>query len=345
MRGRVFYTPGKLGYEAGIHDDVLRRREARLEAVLEAPEEVFSYSPGNRTQEEWLSRAGSGRGKVLEALRDKIFTLAEIRRHHRVLAVDSGSGLLVWEALRKAPEGGVWAVLPKKRDYDIVSSYIESLPEIERPVVIHAALAGGGLTPRGENGEQAKDLPPFEIALGRNVLAAAAGWEESVRGCAGLLAPGGRLVVAETAAALGARFFTAAGSSGLSAALREKLLAAEDRMYAANPSLNWKPADLEKAAARAGFADTRLISEYYDEERLVSPANIAAWFGPLFSGEPGEADEASGASGYAALLGPLLSAGERQEFRAWLESAVKGKVIPWKSCVVFLTGVRGGKQD
>ncbi|MDR1624939.1 MAG: AAA family ATPase, partial [Spirochaetia bacterium] len=113
MRGRVFYTPGNLGYEERIHDGVLRRREAQLEAVLEAPQEMLTFSPEKRGRDEWLARAGGSRGKVLEAVRDKIFALAEILRHHRVLAADSGSGLLVWEALRKAPEGGVWAVLPK----------------------------------------------------------------------------------------------------------------------------------------------------------------------------------------------------------------------------------------
>jgi putative ATPase len=339
MRGRVFYTPGKLGYEAGIHDDVLRRREAQLEAALEAPEEVLSYSPGDRTQDEWLARVGSGRGKVLEAVRDKIFALAEIRRHHRVLAADSGSGLLVWEALRRTPEGGVWAALPKKRDYEIVHSYIESLPEIERPFVMHAALGEQGLTRYGEKHAAAHDLPPFEIILGRNVLARAAGPEEIIRGCARLLAPGGRFVLAETAASLGARFFAAADASGLPAALREKLLAAEEKLYAAEPSLTWRPADLEKAAAQAGFPDAEIQAECYNEERFVSPQNIAAWFGPLFS--EGAAEEASG---YAALLGPLLSAQERQTLKAWLESAVRGKTIPWKSCVVFIAGDAKGKN-
>ncbi|MDR3199905.1 MAG: AAA family ATPase [Spirochaetales bacterium] len=343
LRGRVFYTPGSAGYEARIHDDVLRRREAQLEAVLETPEEILTYSPEKRGQAEWLARAGGGRGKALEAVRDRMFALAEIRRHYRVLAADSGSGLLVWEALRQAPEGGVWAVFANKRDYDIVASYTESLPEIERPVVIHGGLGESGLTVSDESagGKDAKceGLPPFEVILARNLLTRAAGTpagrEEFIRACMGLLAPGGRLVLAQTVPALGSRFFAAAPALGLEAAAREKILAAEEEMYAAsgNPLLAWGPPDLEAAAARAGLRDVRLVTEYYEEERLVSPANIAAWFGPLFSADT------AGASGYAAALMPLLDAEERQTLKTWLESSVAGKVIPWKSCTAFVTGL------
>ncbi|MDR1316936.1 MAG: AAA family ATPase [Spirochaetales bacterium] len=344
MRGRVFYMPGNTGYEAGIHDGVLRRREAQLEAVLETPEEVLTYSPRAGGSDEWLARAGSGRGRALEAIRDTIFACAHIRRHDRVLAADSGSGLLVWEALRKAPEGGVWAVLPKKRDCDIVSSYIESLPEIERPVVIHGELCENGI--KQANGENAalEGLPPFDALIGRNLLTRSAGQAGIIRGCMGLLAPGGRLVLAETVPSLGTRFFTAADTSALPAALREKLLAAEEELYlcAENDTLTWGPAALEKAAAEAGLAGTRLTCEYYDEQRLVSPQNITAWFGSLFSA-PEESSQKQAPSGYAALLRSRLDASGLETLKAWLQSAVRGKTLAWKSCVAFLTGTRGGE--
>jgi putative ATPase len=333
LRERVFYTPGNSGYEARIHDDVLRRREAQLEALLEAPEEALTFSPQKRGQEEWLSRAGGSRSKALENVRDKIFSLAEIRRHHRVLTADSGSGLLLWEALRQAPEGGVWAVLPNKRDYDIVISYIGNLPEIEQPKVIHCSIT--------DLAEGTAERPPFEKVLGRNLLTKTSGRAEILRACASLLVTGGRLVLAETVPSLGSRFFAASDTSGLDKTLRKKLLAAEARLYDSNPLLAWGMPDLENALAEARLRNGELAIEYYEEQRFVSPANIAAWFGPLFSPDASAAREET--SGYAAVLLPLLTADERQALKAWIENSVTGKTIPWKSCTAFITGLADSK--
>jgi precorrin-6B methylase 2 len=48
-------------------------------------------------------------GEQLEVVRDRLFTLAQLQRHHVVLDLNAGSGLLTFEALRRVPEGGVYA--------------------------------------------------------------------------------------------------------------------------------------------------------------------------------------------------------------------------------------------
>ncbi|MCL1817431.1 MAG: AAA family ATPase [Spirochaetaceae bacterium] len=328
LRGRVFYTPGDIGYEARIHDEVLRRREAQLEAVLETREEVLTYTPGSKREDEWLARAGGGRGKVLEAVRDRIFALAEISRHYRVLSLDSGSGLLLWEALRKAPEGGVWALLPGEKDYALVSSYIESLPELNRPTLVHGGLSElAGKTP-----------PPFERILVRDLLTRNSGRAAFIRDCLEFLAPGGRLVLAQTVPSLGSRFFGAADTSSLSPALREKLFSAENELYSGD-LLGWGPGDLEAAAAEAGLRAAEISVECYTEERLVSRENVAAWFGPLGDELPPAAEKNPGA--YAALLEPCLDFDEKRELKTWLQQKIAGKPLAWKSCAAFLAGVRG----
>jgi putative ATPase len=65
LQGKVFYQPGKLGYEAKVHDDVLRRREAQLEsASSDAFPENLTYSPEDKKRMQWIQRTTSERGEL-----------------------------------------------------------------------------------------------------------------------------------------------------------------------------------------------------------------------------------------------------------------------------------------
>jgi hypothetical protein len=119
--------------------------------------------------------------------------------------------------------------------------------------------------------------------------------------------------------------------------LAEKLFSAEEELYAAPASLGWGLPEMEKAAIQAGLEEVQVFAEYYEEERLVSRENIAAWFGPVWE-KAGAPPEGGGSVNYAALLGPRLDAGEAAELKKWLEEKVAGAVLPWKSCTVFASG-------
>src|SRR5690606_21301680 len=102
--------------ERAIRGDVARRREAQLAAMVEQDDaapghlEVLTTSPTNRSRDAWLQRTIAGNGRQLGALRDRLFEMASVQRHHLLLDANAGSGLLTWEAVRQAPEGGVWAI-------------------------------------------------------------------------------------------------------------------------------------------------------------------------------------------------------------------------------------------
>ena len=72
--------------------------------------EVLSTSPTDRKKDAWLQRTIAGSGQALGQIRDKLFKRAVIQRNHLVLDLEAGTGLLTWEAVRQAPEGGVWAL-------------------------------------------------------------------------------------------------------------------------------------------------------------------------------------------------------------------------------------------
>jgi putative ATPase len=88
LQGRVFYEPGDQGYEQDIRKDVARRREAQLAAMLEVDisiPEVLTTSPTNRAKDDWLQRAIANSGRNLGRVRDELFEMAQIQRHHLVL--------------------------------------------------------------------------------------------------------------------------------------------------------------------------------------------------------------------------------------------------------------------
>jgi putative ATPase len=82
LQGRVFYQPGDQGYEADIRQQVSRRREEQLAAMLEAEEalagQVETVSKGPPAQNRWLQRTLSNVGQQLGHIRDRVFALANV---------------------------------------------------------------------------------------------------------------------------------------------------------------------------------------------------------------------------------------------------------------------------
>src|SRR6267143_31431 len=123
---------------------VLRRREAQLAAMLDvdhAPAgEVLTFSTASRTYDRWLQRTISRVGEHLGALRDHVLEAAALQRHSLVLDVNAATGLLTWDALRRTPEGGVWALTPDPAAGEALRQQAERLPEVERPAILVGAL-------------------------------------------------------------------------------------------------------------------------------------------------------------------------------------------------------------
>ncbi len=172
LQGKMFYEPSDQGYERQIRDEVARKREAQLAAMLEAGDsrleigEIYTTSPKNKGKEAWLQRTISQAGQSLAQQRARLFDLAAVQRHHLVLDVNAGSGLLTWEAVRRAPEGGVYALAAATTDGEALRQQAERLPDLERPFILIGDLTELDtlLTLRGED-----DLR-FDRILARNLV-------------------------------------------------------------------------------------------------------------------------------------------------------------------------------
>ncbi|MFM7325053.1 MAG: AAA family ATPase, partial [Nodosilinea sp.] len=144
LQGQVFYQPSHQGYEAQIQTLVVQRREAQLAALEEVDRpwgEALTAGPPDRQRDRWLQRSLSQAGADLAARRDRLFALAPPQRHHRLLDLNARTGLLTWEALRRVPEGGVYALVTDPQALAALEQQVTSLPEIHRPILLLGSLA------------------------------------------------------------------------------------------------------------------------------------------------------------------------------------------------------------
>ena len=196
LQGRIFYQPSDQGREKEAGDRVRQRRELQLAAMLEAesaPAEILSLSPADQVRDQWLKRTSGDVGTQLEHTRQRLFDPLSLSRHHLVLDLEAGTGLLTWEALRRVPEGGVWAHTSDKIAAVALHETAAHLAEIERPQVLQGPLAALA--------DQLADHNPdilFDAIVGRNALGALAHKAEVIATLYRYLAPQGRVSLVET---------------------------------------------------------------------------------------------------------------------------------------------------
>lgn len=155
LAGRVFYTPTDQGYEKTIKDDVLKRRELQVAAILEEQKfptgswweaehlkhgekktgEQLTFSPNSKQRDNWQRRLDSGRADALLDIRNTAIELANISRNSRVLVYGADDGLFLWELWRKTPEGFTTGICNSPKSKQILDQYAQTLDEIERPLL------------------------------------------------------------------------------------------------------------------------------------------------------------------------------------------------------------------
>jgi putative ATPase len=330
LQGRTFYQPGDQGYEQSIAEEVARRREAQLAAMVEVQEqiEVLTYHPGERDHDRWLQRTVSNAGERLGRLRDRVLGAARLQRHHVVLDLRAGSGLLTWEILRRAPEGGTWTLARDREAGEGLRQQAERLPRLQRPVVLVGEIEElpDLLVLRGE-----QDLR-FDAMVGRNALSPLADKAGTVRRLAGWLQPGGRLSLAETGVGGSLRLYLLVYASSLAQDLRQRLVEAEEAIYweAGDPLVNWQAADLGQVLEEAGFREVTVEDEVQEDERLISAATLDRWFRNA---------EAGGRLSYGQHLRRYLADGDLVEVEALFRRQLTAQTVTWRTHIAYAVGL------
>jgi putative ATPase len=331
LQGKIFYEPGALGYEQSIRQQVVRRREAQLAAMLDIDDthvgEVLTFSPTTRAHDRWLQRTISRVGEHLGALRERVLTAAALQRHSLVLDVQAATGLLTWEALRRTPEGGVWALAPDPAAGEALRQQAEGLPEVERPVILVGMLTDlpALLAARGDQEIR------FDAVVGRNALTQCANKIEALAQMRVCLRPGGRLSLAEVVPRQAQRLSMLVDLTALDSDLVARLRTAEAMMYQtpSDPLVNWDIPDLEAALVAVGF--TLLAALQYDtqiEERRITAAHLERWFSTALERER---------PSYASRLLTQLTAAELQQVEVCMRRQLLDHIVPWQTRLVYLT--------
>ncbi|MDR1956796.1 MAG: AAA family ATPase [Treponema sp.] len=305
LQGKTFYRPSTLGYEGRIREETLRKQEIQAAVLMEKIEkmekmekekmekretsgdagatgEALSWSAASKGREGWFKRLDSGRSALLKADRDAILGLCSINRHDRILIPAGQDGLLLWESLRRTPEGLTAALVEGERDREALLRYAVSLEVVERPVI---AVFPGGTLPSPEAGETLLGCACFDHILAREPWRRGAGpgvFRAFAEGARRLLVLGGDLVILQSPPVLGERISRILREECSGAEAVQALLeAAEETFFgfrdAEAERWTWDGAVLERAFQEAGFTTSLKVLEQ-KEARVLTERDLAVWF-------------------------------------------------------------------
>ena len=328
LQGKMFYEPSDQGYERGIRDDVARRREAQLAAMVEderqAFPEVLTTSPSDRQKEAWLQRAVTATGRSLSLMRDALFEWAALQRHHLVLDLNAGSGLLTWEALRQVPEGGVWSQTADTQSGNALRQQAERLKELERPVVLIGDLDAlpGLLELRRDESLR------FDRIIGRNLWATLRDQSDQLVWLREHLQPEGYLCWTQIMPRQTQRLYKLVTWSEEMNEIRDKVVAGEETLYQdpADPLVNWTAADIEEQLLSAGYKGVKIKRFSQEGPRQHGEAHLQRWFGS--KQEPGR---------YASrLLAAGLDESELGRVQRLYRGTFLNRPVPWQTTYLLI---------
>ena len=352
LQGRAFYEPGNQGYEARIREQVSRRREEQLAAMLESEatltDAIASPKKGPITQNQWLQRTLSNVGQQLGQVRDRIFALANIERHDLILDLNAGSGLLTWEAIRRAPVGGVWALAGDQQTATALNQQAQHLDPMERPVVLSGAIIDLPQLAQAAMNEPMMNKNPgalqavqpfsasllFDVVIGRNVLTHVTDKASAIQTITTLLKAGGQLVLAEIIPKYTQRLHQLVDLSSLPDEVAARVIAAEEAIYTNpdDPMVNWDAADLQGIFENSGYAQVEVSVERITSKIQVGLEQIKRWFAPANQGgRPSLAEHLLKSPGQTGLTPAELT-----ELKQIFERQLLAQVIPWQSTLAYL---------
>ena len=345
LRGRVFYTPSISGDEGRIRDEVLRKRELQAAVILgdsvthgenaKSNDEILTWSALSKGREGWFKRLESNKNALLLADRDLLMGQSTVMRHHRVLVAAANDGLLLWESLRRTPEGLTAALVDSAEAREALLRFSTTLDEIEQPFV---SVVPNGL-PSPEEAEEAFSCRVFDHIFAREPWRRCGleTFEAFAASAAKLLASPGNIAILQSPPRLGERLSRILlENCGAASSLAEKLAGAEEEFFGASAGGEtkaqwaWDAETLEKSFVKAGFTVNITVLDRA-EERLITKRDISLWF---------DSEKSSWGSFITAILGEK----DFSVIRSLLEERISQGPLRWKWKSLLLKGSLGAPE-
>ncbi len=322
LQGKVFYRPSDVGFEASIREEVDRKREANLAAMIgEETPEVLTYSPPDEKREQWLARTADNRSSALLTLRDEVFRLLAPARHHRILDIKADDGLFLWEALRRAPEGSVTGIVENEENKEYLQRYASALNVLDQPRIYTAPA---------ETLDEKSAKETYEGIVAKNGVTRISDKEPFFRFLYHSLNDGGTAVLAQAVPRKSPRLSELSRASEMSSDLKRILEEAEELLYSRkehtkNPVLAWDGEDLGTWARAAGFSNTETRSLHVEERRRILKKHIEKWLSP------------SGGN-YIQSLGDAIKIDRREEVKHELIRLLGACDVDWYTeyCILIM---------
>jgi putative ATPase len=294
--------------------------------------EIYTTSPTDHARDRWLQRTISNSGRALSEQRERLFDLAGVQRHHLVLDINAGSGLLTWEAVRRAPEGGVWALATNSQAGEALRQQAAQLPEIERPAVL--------IGPPGELADllvlRDEGDVRFDHILSRNPHNVDLFAAELLRLLAELLLADGRFSLVQTIPRHGQRLYRLVDWQG-DGALGQKVAAAEEGIYseATDPLVNWDEKDLVTWLETIFIVESDQLVIESGQQRIAA-AQLARWLAPAVDGERPSYRQRLKTAG--------LTAAECDRVATIYQRQLQEQVVAWETTVFYARARLGNRQ-
>ncbi|MDR3167914.1 MAG: AAA family ATPase [Treponema sp.] len=371
LRGKTFYTPSRIAYEGRIREEVLKKREIQAAVILgdigeaggarHEGAEILSWSAVSKGREGWFKRLESGRSALVLSDRDAVLAQCTLLRHDRVLIPAANDGLLLWESLRRTPEGLTAALVDQNPAKEALLRYAASLDEPEQPLI--AVFPRGKLPAPGE-AETLFSSPVFDHILTREPwrrgfggpplrggedkkntelteLSPAEAFRAFAENARSLLVPGGDVIILQSPPRQGERLSRIlAEECRAEPALAARLKEGEEAFFsgafpspkrgkgytkAAANRWTWDGETLERAFQEAGFCTTLSLLEQ-QEERLLTERDMNPWFD-------------TERSSWGGFISQYMGEGDFRAVQDLLFSRIKEGPVLWKWRSLLLKGV------
>ncbi|MFO7820467.1 MAG: AAA family ATPase [Lentisphaeria bacterium] len=333
LQGRIFYRPGNLGYEKQIRMQVEQRREAQLAAIIDsdnqsAPTEIFSSSPQSRQFDHWVERTMGDPGNLLQHIRKDVFEQAHCQRHHLVLVANADNGLLLWEALRQTPEGGVYAQVSSEKAQETLSAHLQNCPDLRAPEILNVPLANLSASLHGES---PKERVLFDRTIGMNVLTQVKDKTKTLARLKESLREKGLLILAEVIPRKTQRLYDLLPPKALNPDRLKKLKLAEESIYEdrKDPMVNWDETSLSQALQDAGYPQNEVNLFEIQSPQFISVNHMQRWFNDKM---------AKDASGYANSLRRYLSDQDINVVRQAYTTHLQNQTVQWHTAYALAVG-------
>lgn len=328
-----------------INKNFKQNSTVKSENLTFTPKDSRKENTLDKADKVWRSRLDSNRAEILTNIRDAMLQLGELSRHTRSLIWNADDGLLIWETMRKTPEGLTCGICRNEKSREILEQYGRTLEDLDKPVFeIRPETAANYLTQ-----EQFSDIfenfakkeivfdriffrDPFVSQDSVDVLAYVLKEKLNSGGEGNPFSKEFKAVISQRIPGKGQRISELIKSQILSNATSEaydeilkEMKKAEDAFFEdkENQLFNWDENTIKKSFEEHGFC-VNSATEILEEKRNITALEIERWFNEDSSAYGNAIHNAIGKENLSKIKNLFLACAGKMLFK-------------WKTEIVFMT--------